>query len=235
MKKSEISEILEILKQYYPDAKCSLNFETPFQLTVAVMLSAQCTDERVNRTTPELFNKYKTPLDFSKAKVQDIEKIIKPCGFHKTKAANIIKTASMIIQEFDGKVPENINELMSLPGIGRKSANVIMTEGFNNPVGIAVDTHAKRLANRIGLSSKSDPSKIEMDMLKIIPKEYLSKVNHLLMWHGRAICKAPTPKCDICPIMEYCKYYKSKSKKTKWRSLSLFSLLFSFYSTQIIL
>lgn len=215
MKKTQVSEILEILKQYYPDAKCSLDFDTPFQLVVAVMLSAQCTDERVNKTTPELFSKYNTPADFSNANVSDIEKIIKPCGFHKTKATNIKKTASMIICEFNGVVPKNVEQLMTLPGIGRKSANVIMTEAFNNPVGIAIDTHAKRLANRIGFSSQSNPLKIELDMLKIIPKEYLAKINHLLMWHGRAICKAPTPKCDICPIMEYCKYYKSKSKKTK--------------------
>ena len=212
MNKKQVTEILEILKEYYPDAKCSLNFDNPFELTIAVMLSAQCTDERVNRTTPELFAKYKTPLDFSKAKVSDIEKIIKPCGFHKTKATNIKNTSIKILDNYNGTVPETIEELMTLPGIGRKSANVIMTEAFNTPIGIAVDTHAKRLSNRIGFSSKSDPLKIEADLLKIVPKEYIGKINHLLMWHGRSICKAPTPNCEICPIKHYCKAFNKVKK-----------------------
>lgn len=213
MNKKQVTEILDILKDYYPDAKCSLDFDNPFHLVIAVMLSAQCTDERVNKTTPELFAKYKTPLDFSNAKQTDIEKIIRPCGFHKTKAINIKNTAIKILDDFNGFVPETIQELMTLPGIGRKSANVIMTEAFDNPIGIAVDTHAKRLSNRIGFSSKQDPLKIENDLLKIVPQDYLGSINHLLMWHGRNICKAVNPSCEVCPIKTYCKYYNNKNKK----------------------
>lgn len=214
MNKKQITEVLEILKKYYPDARCSLNFDTPFQLTIAVMLSAQCTDDRVNKTTPELFSKYKTPFDFSEADVSDIENIIKPCGFHKTKATNIKNTSIKLIKDYNGLVPETIEELMTLPGIGRKSANVIMTEAFNKPIGIAIDTHAKRLSNRIGFSNQSDPLKIESDLLRIIPKQYLSNINHLLMWHGRAICKAPHPNCEICPIKKYCNFLKKSQKKS---------------------
>ena len=205
MKKSDVIKVLQILKKYYPDATCSLDFETPFQMVVAVMLSAQCTDERVNKTTPKLFEKYGTPEAVLKMKLSELERIIHPCGFYKNKAKNIKLTAEMIIKEFNGEVPQTMDELMKLPGVGRKSANVVMLEAFNSPQGIAVDTHAKRISNKLGLSKNSDPEKIEQDLLKVIPKEYYYDANHLLVWHGRNICVARKPKCNECPVYAYCK------------------------------
>ena len=208
MSTDEVVKIIKLLKKTYPDAKCSLNFETPFELAIAVMLSAQCTDERVNKTTPALFLKYNKPEDFANLDVSVIEKIIHPCGFYKNKAKNIKNMSIMLLDQFNGSVPQNIDDLMKLPGIGRKSANVIMLEAFNKPQGIAVDTHAKRISNRLGLSNNSDPLKIEQDLLKIIPYEYLKDVNHLFMWLGRDCCKAPNPNCENCSIKKYCNFVK---------------------------
>ena len=207
MTKKKAIEIIELLKKAYPDAKCSLTFDTPFELAIAVMLSAQCTDERVNKTTPNLFSKYKSPKDFIKAPLSEIERIITPCGFHNTKSKNIKAMAQIVEEKFGGILPDNMEELMSLPGIGRKSANVIMLDAFDNPQGIAVDTHVKRIANKIGLSTQNDPEKIERDLLKIIPKEYLKDVNHVFIWHGRKTCKAQSPNCDNCPVKDYCKSF----------------------------
>lgn len=208
MTKKKVIELIEILKKSYPDAKCSLNFDSPFQLAIAVMLSAQCTDERVNKTTPVLFDKYKTPVDFISAPISDIEEIIRPCGFHKNKSKSILGLASMVHEKYNDILPDTMEELMNLPGIGRKSANVIMLDAFNNPQGIAVDTHVKRISNRIGLSNKKEPDKIEQDLLKIIPYEYLKDVNHLFIWHGRNTCKAQSPDCEQCPIKNLCSSYK---------------------------
>jgi len=212
MKKEEVIDLIEKLKTEYPDAKCSLNFSTPFELGIAVMLSAQCTDERVNKVTPLIFDKYNTPQAFIKLNLEEIEKMIYTCGFYKNKARNIKLYAEKIQNEYNGELPKTMKELIKLPGIGRKSANVIMLEAFNNPCGIAVDTHAKRIANRIGLSKEKDPNKIEQDLLKIIPKEYYKDVNHLLVWHGRKTCIAQKPKCEICIIKDRCNYYKQKNK-----------------------
>ena len=208
MTKKKVIELIEILKKSYPDAKCSLNFDSPFQLAIAVMLSAQCTDERVNKTTPVLFEKYKTPVDFISAPISDIEEIIRPCGFHKNKSKSILGLASMVHEKYNDILPDTMEELMNLPGIGRKSANVIMLDAFNNPQGIAVDTHVKRISNRIGLSNKKEPDKIEQDLLKIIPYEYLKDVNHLFIWHGRNTCKAQSPDCEQCKIKNLCSRYK---------------------------
>lgn len=208
MNKQDIIKIIEILKTTYPDATCSLDFSTPFELGIAVMLSAQCTDERVNKITPILFEKYKKPQDYINSSLEEIEEIIKPCGFYKNKAKNVLGYAKMLVDEYNGKMPEIMEELVRLPGIGRKSANVIMLEAFNNPQGIAVDTHAKRIANRIGLSKEKEPLKIEQDLIKIIPKEYFKDVNHLLVWHGRNICSARKPECEKCPVKEFCEFYK---------------------------
>lgn len=205
MKKSDAIKFVEILKETYPDATCSLDFKTPFQMVVAVMLSAQCTDERVNKTTPELFERCKTLQDFIEIDINELEEIIHPCGFYKNKAKNIKLCAKQVLENFGGIVPDNMEDLQGLAGIGRKSANVIMLEVFNNPQGIAVDTHAKRISNLIGLSKESDPVKIEQDLLKIFPKSYLKDINHLLVWHGRNTCIARNPKCDNCSVKEYCK------------------------------
>ena len=204
LKTDEIIKLIEDLKQAYPDATCSLDFKTPFQMVVAVMLSAQCTDERVNKTTPALFERCKTVQDFADIDIKELEQIIHPCGFYKNKAKNIKLCAKQVLENFGGIVPNNMKDLMSLAGVGRKSANVVMLEVFDDAQGIAVDTHAKRISNLIGFSSEKEPEKIEQDLIRLIPKEYWKDVNHLLIWHGRNICVARSPKCDICPIRGYC-------------------------------
>lgn len=204
-------ELINLLKTAHPEATCSLNFNTPFEAIVSVILSAQCTDERVNKTTPALFTRCKTIEDYINIDLEELESFIHPCGFFKNKAKNIKKCAKQILEDFYGKVPTTMEELTSLAGVGRKSANVIMLEVFNNPVGIAVDTHAKRVSNRIGLSKETTPEKIELDLLKIFPQKYLKDVNHLFVYHGRKICDSRKPKCDICPINHLCNMYISNS------------------------
>lgn len=206
MNKNDIKKFVQILKKTYPDATCSLNFETPFQIVVAVMLSAQCTDERVNKITPILFERCKSIQDFANIDVTTLEEIIKPCGFYKNKAKNIKLCAKQILENFDGQVPKSINELLTLAGIGRKSANVVLLEAFGIANGIAVDTHAKRVSNRIGLSYETSPEKIEQDLLKIFPKEYLKDINHLFIWHGRKTCDSRKPRCEQCTVKQFCKY-----------------------------
>lgn len=209
--KKEAIKIIEILKEYYPDCTCSLDFTTPFEMMIAVMLSAQCTDERVNKTTPSLFAICNTPEEMSKIDINKLEQIIHPCGFYKNKAKNIKACSQKLVDKFNGIVPNDIEQLQSLPGVGRKSANVIMLEAFHNPMGIAVDTHAKRISNKVGFSKEVEPTKIEQDLLKVIPKKYYCDVNHLLVWHGRKTCDARKPKCEECPINTYCEFYlKSK-------------------------
>ena len=208
MKKEKFIKIFEILKKEYPDAKCSLNFTTPFEILVAVALSAQCTDERVNIVTAEIFPKYNTPEDFANLPLEDIEKMIHSCGFYRNKAKNLKLASQKILKDFNGDVPNTMEELMTIPGIGRKSANVIMLEAFNNPQGIAVDTHVKRLSNRIGFSKEKDPEKIEKDLLKVLPKKYYSDANHILILHGRNVCKAQKPNCKNCCINSLCKSFK---------------------------
>ena len=210
MKKSDAIILFNKLKEYYPDATCSLDFKEPFQLVVAVMLSAQCTDERVNKTTPELFSRCKTIQDFADIDINELEKIIHPCGFYKNKAKNIKLCAKQVLENFNGVVPHTMKELTSLAGVGRKSANVIMLEVFGIAEGVAVDTHAKRISNLTGLSKEKEPEKIEQDLLKTFPKECWKDLNHLLVWHGRNTCVARNPKCNICPISNLCKFAKSK-------------------------
>lgn len=209
MDQKNAKKMVDLLKRAYPDAKCSLDFSTPFELVVAVMLSAQCTDERVNKTTPYLLKKCKSIEDFANIDITELEKIIRPCGFYRNKAKNIKLCAKQVLEKFNGVVPKTMDELTSLAGVGRKSANVVMLEAFGIAQGIAVDTHAKRIANLTGLSNETDPTKIEQDLLKIFPKECLKDINHLFMWHGRNTCIARHPKCDICPINNFCAYYKN--------------------------
>lgn len=208
MKKNDIKNFVQILKDTYPDATCSLDFETPFQMVVAVMLSAQCTDERVNKTTPALFERCKNIQDFADIDISELETIIHPCGFYKNKAKNIKQCAKQVLENFNGEVPKTMDELLTLAGVGRKSANVILLEAFGIANGIAVDTHAKRISNRIGLSSESEPEKIEQDLLKIFPKEYLKDINHLFVWHGRKTCDSRKPLCEQCTVRDYCKYFR---------------------------
>lgn len=210
MKKSDAINIVNSLKQAYPDATCSLDFETPFQLVVAVMLSAQCTDERVNKTTPALFKRCPTIQDFADIDIQELEDLIHPCGFYKNKAKNIKLCAKQVLENFNGEVPHKMNELTSLAGVGRKSANVILLEVFGIAEGIAVDTHAKRISNLMGLSSQKEPEKIEQDLVRFFPKDTLKDINHLFVWHGRNTCVARNPKCDSCSVKKYCDYGQKK-------------------------
>ena len=210
MTKNQIKELIETLRNTYPEATCSLDFETPFQLVVAVCLSAQCTDERVNLTTPKLFERCKTIEDFATIDLEELEDLIHPCGFYKNKAKNLKKCAKQILEEYNGKVPDSIDKLTSLAGVGRKSANVIMLEVFGDPQGIAVDTHCKRIANRLGLSKEKEPTKIEKDLLKQIDKKDYKDVNHLFVWHGRYTCKARNPLCESCTVRNLCKNRRIK-------------------------
>lgn len=209
MKKEKTTELLNILRKTYPEAKCSLDFTTPFEIVVAVCLSAQCTDERVNLTTPTLFKKCKNIEDYANIDLKELENLIHPCGFYHNKAKNIKLCAKQILENFNGEVPQNMEDLICLAGVGRKSANVIMLEAFGIAQGIAVDTHCKRISNRIGLSNENDPIKIEQDLLKQFKKEDLKDVNHLFVWHGRYTCTARNPKCENCAISSFCKYYSN--------------------------
>ena len=210
MKKSDAINIVNSLKLAYPDATCSLDFETPFQLVVAVMLSAQCTDERVNKTTPTLFKRCPTVQDFADIDIQELEDLIHPCGFYKNKAKNIKLCAKQVLENFNGEVPHTMDELTSLAGVGRKSANVVLLEVFGIAEGIAVDTHAKRISNLMGLSSQKEPEKIEQDLVRFFPKDTLKDINHLFVWHGRNTCVARNPKCDSCSVRKYCNYGQKK-------------------------
>ena len=211
MNKQNAKKIIDILKSTYPDATCSLDFTTPFEMVVAVMLSAQCTDERVNKTTPILFKRCKTISDYVDIDINELEDIIHPCGFYKNKAKNIKLCAKQILDNFNGIVPNNMEDLLTLAGVGRKSANVILLEVYGIANGIAVDTHAKRISNLIGFSNQKEPEKIEQDLIKVIPKEYLKYVNHLFVWHGRNTCIARKPNCEGCTVKNFCRFYlKSK-------------------------
>ncbi len=204
---TRIEKIIIELSKLYDGEKGSLDYTSPFELLIAVMLSAQCTDARVNIVTKTLFKVANTPEAFAKMKVKDIEKLISSISFYKNKAKYIKECSTQIVENFDGVVPSTMEELTTLSGIGRKSANVVMLEAFNNCQGIAVDTHALRLSNRLALSNENDSLKVEQDLLKKIPKKYWKLMNHLFVYHGRAICTAKKPKCNECTIRQYCKYY----------------------------
>ena len=213
MKNNEVKKFVEALKKAYPDATCSLDFNTPFELVVAVALSAQCTDERVNKVTPALFKRCPTIKDFAEIDLKELEELIHSCGFYKNKAKNIKLCAKQVLENFNGEVPTKMEDLVTLAGIGRKSANVIRLEVFGIATGIAVDTHAKRISNLIGLSDQTDPLKVEQDLLKIFPQEYLKDINHLFVWHGRNCCIARKPKCSTCPVKSFCKTAANVSVK----------------------
>ena len=204
MKKERALKAVEILKELYPDAICSLTASNPFELLVAVRLSAQCTDARVNIVTPALFDRYKTIEDYAGADVKDIEKYIHSCGFYKSKAESIVGMAQRILSDFDGKVPDTIEELITLPSVGRKTANFIVGDIYGKPA-IVVDTHCIRITNRIGLVAEKDPKKIEFALKKIIPAEEGSDFCHRLVLFGRDICSARKPLCDECKMREICK------------------------------
>lgn len=205
MTKKEIAlKAVEALKREYPEAVCSLVASNPFELLVATRLSAQCTDARVNIVTPALFEKYKTLEDYANADVNDVEEIIRSCGFYKTKAGDIVNMAKKIIAEFDGIVPNNIEELTSLPGVGRKTANLICVDVYGKPAVVA-DTHLIRLSNRLGLVATKDPYKVELELKKLLPDEESNDFCHRCVLHGRAVCTARKARCDKCAMSGFCR------------------------------
>ena len=207
--KSDIKKLLDILDEEYKEAKCGLDYTGPLDLTVALILAAQCTDKRVNMIRPIVFTKYPTVYELANANVSELEDIIHSCGFYKNKAKNIIKMANDVVNKYGGNVPNTMEKLTTLPGIGRKSANIILQECFDITEGIAVDTHVTRITKKLGLTENSDPINIEKDLMKILPERYWNKINHMLVNHGRAICDAKKPKCDICPVNHICVSYKN--------------------------
>ena len=201
-------KILDNLMQVYPNIKCALNFLTPWQLLVATVLSAQCTDERVNKVTVDLFTKYPKVEDYIDIELSELEKLIYSTGFYKNKARYIKAAAMKVIESYNGIVPNNMAKLITIPGVARKTANVVLSEAFNINEGIAVDTHVKRLSNRLGLSKQSDPKKIEVDLMKQYNQKDWRNITHVLITHGRRYCFARKPNCKECPLAKICPSYK---------------------------
>lgn len=208
MSYEKINKILDDLDSLYPNAKAGLDFTTPFELLIATILSAQCTDVRVNKVTSVLFKEHNTPEAILGLGVDGLTKYIKSCGLYKTKSKNIINTCNVLYHDYDSKVPDTIEELMKLPGVGRKTANVVVSNAFGTPA-IAVDTHVFRVTNRIGIVNEKDVLSTEIALMKAIPKDRWSKSHHLFIWHGRNLCKARNPKCEECILNDICKFYNS--------------------------
>jgi len=202
--KARAREILRILKEEYRDAKVALRFNNPFELLIATILSAQCTDERVNVVTERLFQKYRKPEDYLNVSLEELEEDIKPTGFYKNKARNIRKACKVLVEKFGSEVPKKMEELLTLPGVGRKTANIVLSNAYGIHEGIAVDTHVRRLASRLGLSKERSPDKIEKDLMELFPKEDWIKVTDTLIFHGRKVCSAKKPACDICVVSSFC-------------------------------
>lgn len=209
-----VNEILDILEETYPDAKCELNYTTAFELLIATILSAQCTDVRVNIVTEAMFKKYNTPEDFANLSISEIEKEIKTCGLYKSKAQKIKETSQTICEQYDGQVPDILEELVKLPGVGRKTAGVVLSNAFKQPA-IAVDTHVFRVSNRIGIVNTSTPEKTEFALMDVIPRDRWSHSHHVLIFHGRRMCKARKPECEICPIKSDCNYYQEGTDRVE--------------------
>jgi len=197
-------EILSLLKKTYPKPKCALNYKNPLELLIATILSAQCTDERVNMVTEKLFKKYKKIKDYVGANINEFEKDVYSTGFYRNKARNIISTCVILDKKYKGKIPADFNKLLELPGVARKTANCVMGNAFNIPSGVVVDTHVSRISQRLGLTKNTDPNKIEQDLIKIIPKDEWIIFSHRLIWHGRKICDSRKPKCEICNLRKLC-------------------------------
>jgi len=208
-----VSKIVKILGKEYPSPRTALQFETPHQILVATILSAQCTDERVNKLTPALFRKYPDIASFAAAKQDELELDVRPTGFFRNKAKAIIGSARKIMADFGGRVPESMAELITLPGVARKTANIVLSSAFRKAEGIAVDVHVKRLSQRLGLSTQEDPEKIEQDLLAIVPERYWLDFNYLLVNHGRAVCQARKPKCPECQLRALCPSAGKTAKK----------------------
>ena len=199
-----LRQLVAVLQETYPDAHCALNFTTPLELLIATILSAQCTDVRVNSVTPILFRKYRTAADYVSAAPEELAKDIQSTGFYRQKAHTIQRCCEVLLQRHNGAVPDTMAALVQLPGVGRKTANVVLGNAFHRPQGIAVDTHVQRLAQRLGLTTASTPDKIEQALLELVPRKAWILFSHLLISHGRAICKARVPQCGVCPVHHLC-------------------------------
>ena len=202
-KKERAQAIYRILTKRYPNVRCELDFKNPLQLLIATVLSAQCTDKRVNAVTPALFKRYKKVGDFAGADLRELQGIIKSTGFYRAKAKNIKGLATKIVTEYNGKVPDKLEELIKLPGVGRKTANVVLGHAFDTP-GITVDTHFGRLSRRFGWTKESDPVKVEFEVMELIPRKEWTNLSQRMIWHGRRICHARKPACGACPLAELC-------------------------------
>jgi endonuclease-3 len=205
-----VAAILQKLDEAYPNVTCALDHHTAFQLLISTILSAQCTDERVNQVTKTLFVKYRTPKDFAYANPAELEQDIRPTGFFRNKTKSIMGAGKKIVEEFGGEVPRTMEELLTLPGVARKTANVVLGTAYGIAVGVVVDTHVIRLSNRLDLSRSSDPKKIEQDLMQVIPREKWILFSHQLIWHGRRVCQARKPKCAECNLESLC-YAKDKT------------------------
>ncbi|MEM2881642.1 MAG: endonuclease III [Candidatus Bathyarchaeia archaeon] len=203
-KRERAEELLSILEREYPNARIALNYSNPFELLIATMLSAQCTDERVNKVTKELFKKYRTAEDYANADLSELEAMIRPTGFYRAKARNLKKAARILVERFGSKVPKEMGALLELPGVARKTANIVLANAYGVVEGIAVDTHVRRLSRRLGLTKEEDQDAIERDLMAIVPKEYWNRITYLLMEHGRRVCKARKPACNACAVSKLC-------------------------------
>lgn len=203
-KGERVKALLKGLRKLYPDAHCELDYSTPLELLVAVILSAQCTDVRVNKTTKALFRRYRTAADYAVADPAELEGLIRSCGFYRTKAKSIIEAARSILADFGGEVPDTMESLLSLRGVARKTANVVLGEVYGKPSGVVVDTHMKRLARRFGLTEEEDPVKVERDLAACVPRKDWVFWSHAVIWHGRRVCRALSPACDACSLRRDC-------------------------------
>ena len=199
-----IKKIIRRLRKTYPESRTSLVYKTPLQLLVSTILSAQCTDERINRITPFLFNKYRAASGFAKARQGTLEKEIRSCGFYRNKAKNVIGACRKIVSDYEGKVPDSMEALVTLPGVARKTANIVLSSCFGKAEGIAVDTHVRRLTGRLGLSRNSYADKIEQDLMRIVPRDDWIDINYIFVNHGRSVCRAKKPLCSECVIRKLC-------------------------------
>lgn len=203
-KKKQARKVVRRLKKDYPVAECALLHESPFQLLVATILSAQCTDERVNSVTPTLFEKFPDPESLAKATQKQVEKIVKPLGFFRAKATNLRGMAQRLVEEYDSELPQTVEELITLPGVGRKTANVVLGTAFGIPSGVVVDTHVRRISNLLGLTESQNPEIIERDLIQVLPKKEWIEYSHRLIHHGRQVCIARRPQCQDCSMLKIC-------------------------------
>ena len=200
-----VLKIIELLEKDYPKAKTALHYTSPLEILVATILSAQCTDKRVNVVTKSLFKKYKTAEDYANADLGELEEAVRSTGFYRNKAKNIKRSGRMLVEKFDSQVPRTMNELLELPGVARKTANIVLSNAYGVIEGIAVDTHVRRLSKRLGLTENKNPNKIEADLMEIVPKSHWKRITDLLIFHGRNVCMAKKPKCSVCSLNKICR------------------------------